>query len=63
MRKGDRITVRMTQGGLIPGSDGKGTAQAKYLSQDGSLIHLEEFWGGRKYTLNTNSLFFVSLEP
>ena len=63
MKLGDLVTVRMTQSGLIPGSDTSGKAQAKYLSQDGSLIHLEEFWGGRKYTLNTNSLFFVSLEP
>lgn len=63
LKKGDRVTVKMTKGGLIPGSDslGDGTASAEYVSQDGSLLRLKEFWGGRPYLLNSNSLFFVAM--
>jgi len=66
MKKGDRVTVVMTESGLIPGSATGATAEAEFLSAPsgaGDVYRLKEWWGGKPYYLNGNSSAFVAIIP
>ena len=67
--KGDRVTVVMTRGGLIPGSNALAgmspdSVDAEFVAGPagpGDVYHLKEFWGKKPYVLNGNSSFFVAM--
>ncbi len=68
MKRGDRVTVVMTESGLIPGSAsiGDARAEAEFLSapsEAGDVYRLKDWWSGKPYYLNGNSSAFVAIIP